>query len=349
MSFVADVVVRRPALTVRARVEASPNETVVVVGPNGAGKSTLLHAIAGLVSIEGGAIRLGDRVLADADAGVETLPAERRVGMVFQDGSLFPHMTVEDNVAFGPRSRRMPKAEARARARRELERVGLEGVASVRPASLSGGQRQRCALARALATDPELLLLDEPYGSLDVSARTEVRRTVGAAIRRSGVPAIVVTHDPIEAMALGDRMVVMESGSVAQSGTPDEIRSRPRSRYVGDLVGLNILRGHVRGSTLVVGDMSLTLADVMDGEVLATFHPHAVALYPERPEGSMRNVWQARLLHVEPYGDRVRLELDRPGGVAVEVTRAAAGQMGLSPGAAVWASLKATEIEAFPA
>lgn len=350
MNLDADVRVRRGDTAIAALLAADPTRRVVIVGPNGAGKSTVLAALAGTVSLDRGRIRLGPRTLADAEAHIHLGPHARNIGVVFQEGLLFPHMTVLDNVAFGPRSRGATRQAANDRARRELERFDLSSLAEVRPRSLSGGEAQRVALARALAADPDLLLLDEPFGALDVTARVEVRRAVKRALDEDPITAIVVTHDPVEALALGDTIVVMEQGRVSQTGTPDEIRTRPRSSYVGDLVGLNVLRGRGRGEAVEIpGDMALTVAEPVDGPVIVTFHPHAVSLHATRPQGSMRNVWETSVAHVELLGGRVRIELDRPAGTAVEVTEAAVSELGLAVGARVWASLKATEIGCFPA
>ncbi|MQB00867.1 MAG: ATP-binding cassette domain-containing protein [Actinobacteria bacterium] len=350
MKLRADVRVGRGDRTIAAHVVADPSRRVVIVGPNGAGKSTVLAALAGTVRLDEGRIELGDRLLADTDTDVHLGPHERNVGVVFQDGLLFPHMTVLDNVAFGPRSRGASRDRAGRRAREELERFDLHSLAEARPRALSGGEAQRVALARALAAGPDLLLLDEPFGALDVTSRVEVRRAVRLALDESSATAILVTHDPVEALAMGDRIVVMEKGRVSQSGSPDEIRARPRSAYVGDLVGLNVIHGRGQGDSVEIpGDTALTLAEPMDGPVIVTFHPHAVSLHATRPEGSMRNVWETSVRHVEHFGGRVRVELDSPPGAAVEVTGAAASELGLAGGRRVWASLKATEIGCFPA
>jgi molybdate transport system ATP-binding protein len=350
MKLTADVEVRRGDTTVAAHIDADPSRRLVIVGPNGAGKSTILGALAGTVELDSGRIELGDRLLADARAHVHLGSRDRNVGVVFQDGLLFPHMNVLDNVAFGPRSRGASKEQAGERAQRELERFGLAPLAEARPRSLSGGEAQRVALARSLAADPDLLLLDEPFGALDVTARVEVRRAVKLALDESSATAILVTHDPVEALALGDAIVVMEKGRVLQSGSPDDIRTRPRSTYVGELVGLNVIHGHGHAGVVEIpGETTLSVADPVEGSVIVTFHPHAVSLHAARPEGSMRNVWETSVKHVEHLGGRVRVELDLPPGTAVEVTQAAASELELVQGRPVWASLKATEIGSFPA
>jgi molybdate transport system ATP-binding protein len=293
---------------------------------------------------------LGGRVLSDVSSNVHVEPRHRNVGMVFQDGLLFPHMTVLNNVAFGPRSRGASKTDAVERAQRELARLDLVAIRDSSPRSLSGGEAQRVALARALASDPEMLLLDEPFGSLDATSRVEVRRAVARVLDESPATTVLVTHDPVEALALGGTIIVMEEGRVSQSGTPEEIRTQPRSAYVGDLVGLNVIRGVAHGGSVRLGDgTELTIAESLTGPVIVTFHPHSVSLHTSRPEGSMRNVWETRIRLVEHVGERVRVELEGPLGTAVEVTRSAAAELRLAVGLGLWASLKATEIGCFPA
>ena len=235
MSLEAAVGLRKGTLDLDVRLEVDSGGVVVLLGPNAAGKTTLLRALAGLVPLERGRVALDGVVLEDTAAGVR-LPTERRpIGVVFQDYLLFPHLTVLENVAFGLRARGTGRAVARARAHDMLERVGLTDLASAKPRALSGGQAQRVALARALATDPRLLLLDEPLSAMDAGARAELRRGLSRHLAAFPGTCLVITHDPIEAMTLGDHLVVLEAGRVVQAGTPEELSSRPRSRYVADL------------------------------------------------------------------------------------------------------------------
>ncbi len=228
MSLLAQVRLTRGSLELDVEVAADEGEVVAVLGPNGAGKSSLLRALAGLLPLAQGQITLDGTVLEDPGKNIFVPPEQRPVGMVFQDYLLFPHLTVLENVAFGLRSRRVPAATARARA--WLERVGLTDLADVRPAALSGGQAQRVALARALATDPRLLLLDEPLSALDVTTRAETRRDLRRHLATVSGIRLVVTHDPLEAMALADRLIVIEDGRLVQSGPAAEVTARPRSR-----------------------------------------------------------------------------------------------------------------------
>lgn len=229
--------VRRGPFALALDLEVAPGEVVAVVGPNGAGKTTLLRAVAGLARLDAGRMTLGERVLEDAATGLRATPQDRRVGVVFQDLRLLPHLRARDDVAFGPRARRVPRAEAAARAGEWLARVGLGDRGDARPAELSGGQAQRVALARALAAAPDLLLLDEPLASVDVAARAELRELLRTHLGAFAGPVLLVTHAPAEAVALGDRVVVVEGGTVTQVGTPAEVAAAPASPWVARMLG----------------------------------------------------------------------------------------------------------------
>ncbi len=343
----ADVRVRLGSLELDLQVEAGDGEVVAVLGPNGAGKTTLLRALAGLQPIDSGRIALDGQVLDEPGAG-PWVPAERRsVGVVFQDYVLFPHLTALENVAFGPRARGRPGAPALAMD--WLERVGLAGQAGLRPAQLSGGQAQRVALARALAVEPRLLLLDEPLAALDATTRAEVRRELRRHLAEMRAVRLLVTHDPVDALALAGRLVIMEAGRVVQAGTPAEVAARPRTRYVADLVGVNLWRGRAEGRAVRVGGAVISVAEEATGEVLATVHPRAVALFRQRPDGTPRNVWRARAVDIDLEGDRARVRLDGDLPVVAEVTPAAVRELDLAGGAEVWVAVKATEIQVYGA
>jgi molybdate transport system ATP-binding protein len=337
-------------LRLDAEVAVATGELVVLLGPNGAGKTTLLRALAGLHPLDRGRVVLDDAVLDDAETG-DHLPTDRRpIGFVFQDYLLFPHLTALENVAFGLRARGLPRAEARRRAAAWLERVGLAEHAGSRPRALSGGQAQRVALARAMAGDPRLLLLDEPLAALDAATRTEVRRDLRRHLASFDGTRLLVTHDPLEAMALADRLVVLEGGQVTQTGTPVEVSSRPRSRYVAELVGVNLFRGLAAGNAIQLhGGGVLVAADAHHGEVFAAVHPHAVALHRRAPEGTPRNVWAGTADAMEVVGDRVRVRVTGAVPIVAEVTPTAAGELRLADGGPVWASAKATEVAVYPA
>jgi molybdate transport system ATP-binding protein len=277
------------------------------------------------------------------------LAEQRPVGVVFQDYLLFPHLSALENVAFGLRSRGLARAEARRRAAGWLERVGLAGHAAARPSALSGGQAQRVALARALATEPRLLLLDEPLAALDASTRLETRRELRRHLAGYEGVRVVVTHDPLEAMALAERLVVMEDGHLVQAGSPEEISRRPRSRYVADLVGVNLLRGRAEGDRVVIGPgATLAVPGAGRGEVFAVVHPRAVALHRRPPEGTPRNVWAGTAEDLDLEGERVRVRVGGPLPIVAEVTPAAVADLALADGGPVWVSVKATEIRVYP-
>jgi molybdate transport system ATP-binding protein len=346
----ARVVLRLGTLDLDVAIDAAPGEIVAVLGPNGAGKTTLLRALAGLVPLDRGRVELDGVVLTDVARRIHLPPERRPIGVVFQDYLLFPHLSALENVAFGLRARGIGTQEARERARSWLDRLGLGGNAEARPRALSGGQAQRVALARALAVDPRLLLLDEPLAALDVSARGDVRRDLKRHLASFTGMRIVITHDPLEAVALADRLVILERGRVVQTGSPTEVTQRPRSRYVADLVGVNLLRGTATaGQVVVSGGATLQSADGVDGEVFAVIHPRAVALHRARPEGSPRNVWRGRASALDFQGDRVRVGIRGEMPIIAEVTPAAVTELELAEGGEVWVSVKATEITVYPA
>jgi molybdate transport system ATP-binding protein len=350
VSLEAKVQLTLGALALDMDLTIEEGEVVALLGPNGAGKTTLLKAIAGLVPFRSGQVRLDGQVLENA-ATREYVPTERRsIGVVFQEYLLFPHLSVLDNVAFGLRSRGTRPKEASQKASEWLARVGLSDYAKAKPTALSGGQRQRVALARALAPDPRLLLLDEPLAALDVTTRAEVRRDLKRHLASFPGLRLVVTHDPLEAVALADRLVVMEGGRLVQTGTPAEVTERPRSQYVADLVGVNLLRGQAeRGSVRMPGGPMVAAAGAESGDVFAVIHPRAVALHRRRPEGSPRNVWSGRASNIELSGGRVRVRIDGAIPVVAEVTPAALKELELVEGQEVWLSFKATDVGVYPA
>jgi molybdate transport system ATP-binding protein len=339
----AHLVVRHATFTLDIELKVAEGEVVALLGPNGAGKTTALRALAGLQPLSGGHIRFGGEEWRHR-------PADRRpVGMVFQDYLLFPHLSALDNVAFGPRCHGVRKAEARRLAAEWLERVGLADHAGRRPRTLSGGQAQRVALARALAVRPRLLLLDEPLSALDVDTRREIRAGLRRHLAEFEGASLIVTHDPLDAMALADRLIVIEDGRVAQEGAPAHIARHPRTDYVARLVGLNLYRGRADGHHVALGELTLSAAESLSGEVFLAFPPSAVALFRTRPDGSPRNLWHATIGGIEPHGDQVRILLDGPVSASADITPAALAELGLLDGDTVWAAVKATETHAYPA
>nr|WP_211228386.1 ABC transporter ATP-binding protein [Glycomyces tenuis] len=345
----ARLVAERGAFGLDLPLRVGAGETVALLGPNGAGKTTALRSLAGLHALSEGHVTLAGRDL-DRPGRVWVAPERRGIGVVFQDYLLFPHLTALDNVAFGPRRRGLGRARARQLAADWLARVGLAELASRRPRELSGGQAQRVALARALAVEPTLLLLDEPLAALDARTRLDTRAELHRHLERHEGAAVLVTHDPVDALVLADRLVVVEDGAVVQEGDAETVTARPRTDYVARLVGLNLYRGRAEGHSVRLDDGTvLTAADAIDGEAFAAFPPSAVALHADRPEGSPRNVWEARVAGVHRHGDNLRVQLDGPLRAASDVTPGAAAQLGLVSGMRVWAAVKAAEIRAYPA
>ena len=346
----AHVKVQIGELSIDVALTAADGETVAVLGPNGAGKTTLLRTLAGLVALDGGHVTVDDTVVDDPERGVYVVPERRSVGVMFQEYLLFPHLSVLENVAFPLRSRGIGRTEARRRAGEWLARVGLADRERAKPADLSGGQRQRVALARALVAEPAMLLLDEPLAALDVGTRTELRRDLRTHLASFPGVRVLVTHDLLDAVALADRLVVLEGGRVAQEGPVAEATARPRSRYVAELVGTNLLRGdaHDHMVTLASGGTVVT-ADAADGDVYVAIPPHAVSLHRQRPEGSARNVWRGTVQGADLLGDRVRIHVLGDVSLVAEVTAAAVADLGLHDGGEVWSTVKATELTTYPA
>ena len=265
---------------------------------------------------------------------------------MFQQYQLFPHMTVLENVAFGLRARGVAKSVAHEQARHWLDRVGNMAPERARPNALSGGQAQRVALARALASEPNLLLLDEPLAALDATTRVEVRRELRRHLVGFTGSAVLVTHDPVDAYTLADRVVIVEGGHVVQDGSFVEIASHPRSAYVAELIGVNLLTGSMMGGVFAVdgGSMLVVAAEDVDGPAIAVIRPQAVSLHTNRPEGSPRNTWRAVVIDVDHRGERVRVRLEGPIQLTAEVTASAATALGIRVGLELWAAVKATEI-----
>ena len=351
--LLARLLVRRPGFELDLTLRVEPGEVLAVLGPNGAGKSTLLRALAGLVPLAGGRVEVGPVLLDDVAAGVRVPVPDRGAGVVFQDYRLFPHLSVLDNVAFAARSRGASRAAAREAAGPWLRRLGIEELAGRRPAALSGGQAQRVALARALAGDPRLLLLDEPMAALDARTRLEVRGELRRHVSAFAGPTLVVTHDPLEAMVLADRVLVLEGGRVVQEGGPAEVARRPATEYVARLVGLNLYAG-VQSQGRVVLDAGGALVAAgppppPGARTLVALPPTAIAVHLEEPgPGSPRNVWPGRVSGLETLTDRVRIAVDGAPPALVDVTPAAVAELELAAGQRIWLSAKATEVLAYP-
>jgi molybdate transport system ATP-binding protein len=355
----------RDGFRLDAALAVAPGEVLAVLGPNGSGKTTLLRIIAGLLAVTAGQVRIGDRTWDDPEHGVLVPAVDRSVGLVFQDYRLFPHLSVLENVAFPARARGTRRAPARTAARALLDRLGIAELADRRPAALSGGQAQRVALARALAADPQVLLLDEPLAALDARTRLEIRSGLRRHLTGFGGPSIIVTHDPLEALVLADRILVLEAGRVVQDGRPSEVARRPATEYVARLMGLNLYTGILTDRGLRRVDLDcggvLTAAGhdpddpgsgviPLDGtRMLVVLSPAAISLHPQEPgPGSARNVWPGSITGVELLTDRFRVAVEGRPSALVDVTPAAVTALDLAVGQRVWLAAKATEVIAYP-
>ncbi|WP_431886845.1 ABC transporter ATP-binding protein [Micromonospora wenchangensis] len=343
------LVVDRAGFRLDVRLRVAAGEVVALLGPNGAGKTTALRALAGLHPLTAGWLRLGGVELDRPDARRFVPPERRPVGVVFQDYLLFPHLSARDNVAFGPRRQGLSRRAARQRAADWLDRLGLAEQAGRRPGQLSGGQAQRVALARALAVHPTLLLLDEPLAALDAGTRLDVRAQLHHHLTDHAGAAVLVTHDPLDALALADRLVVVEDGRVVQEGDASAVTTRPRTDYVARLVGLNLHRGRADGHLVHLADgFAVPTADRLDGDAFVVFPPTAVTLHPDRPGGDAPHTWPATVAGVHRHGDHLRVRLTGLLDTAADVTPAVAAGLRLLPGQQVWASVAAGDVGAYP-
>ncbi|WP_330474566.1 ABC transporter ATP-binding protein [Terrabacter sp. C0L_2] len=344
----ARVRLSRGAIDLDVRLAAEPGQVIGVLGPNGGGKTTTVLALAGVLALEEGHVRVGGHVWDDGRRRLA--PEQRRVGLMLADSLLFPHLRAVDNVAYGPRSRGVNRHRARERAHLELERVGLADRAASRPRELSSGQQARVALARALATDPALLLLDEPLAALDPDTRARTRSDLAARLTAYDGVTVIVTHDPLDALTLADHLVFVEDGRVTQAGTPAEVLSEPRSTYVGTVVGLNLYagQGDSHGHVTTVDGGTVVTTSPTEGSVWATVPPSAVSLHLHEPEGSPRNAWRLRIASVTMQGQSARVGLVGELPLTAEVTLESVTALGLQVGQEVWAAVKATEVRTYP-
>lgn len=352
VAVTADIGLRLGRLDLSATLDVRSGEVLAVLGPNGSGKSTLLRCLAGLRAIEAGRIEVAGTVVDDPATGTFVVPERRHVGVVFQDHLLFPHKDLTANVAYGLRVRGLDRREADRRAAEWLARVGLAGLERSRPGAVSGGQAQRAALARALITDPDLLLLDEPLSALDAGTRAGLRRDLRRHLGEFGGATVFVTHDALDALALADRVVVLEDGRVTQHGTLADVTGTPRTPYVAELMGTNLLLGRAAGVAVeLVGaagtgtGASVTVAEPHAGDVLVLVRPSSVTVSTEEPAGSQRNRWPATVVGFDLLGERIRVRTDGPVPLVAEVTRAAVEELALVEGSAVWTAVKATDVQ----
>ncbi len=324
-----------------------PGECLALAGPSGAGKTSILRVAAGLLRPERGLVEANGETWLDTERGIDVPAEHRRCGYVFQHYALFPHLSAWQNVAYP--LRRLPRADRRARALALLDRFGLADRADARPPTLSGGERQRVAVARALARDPGVLLLDEPLSALDARTRAAAARELGGVLRTSDAPTLLVTHDFAEAAQLGNRVAIVDQGRVVQLGTASDLAATPRSAFVADFTGAVVLTGIARS-----GDDGLTHVELDGGgTVTTTEHGHgavAVSIHPweiviEAPSdiahGSAQNRIPVEVVSITTVGSRVRLGLAGPQPLVAEITQTSAERLELHAGAKVNATWKA--------
>lgn len=341
LSFRAEVTDR----DVSAEFEVATGETVALLGPNGAGKSTVLAVAAGLLTPDSGEVVLDGRTLLSTSNRIDEPPHRREVALLAQEPLLFPHLNVLENVAFGPRSRGRSRREARDQARGWLGRVEAAELSSRTPAQISGGQAQRAAVARALAAEPQLLLLDEPMAALDVGVAPALRQMLRQVL--ADRTTLLVTHDVLDALLLADRVIVMDRGRIVEDGPSRDVLSRPRSSFAAQLAGLNLLTGTWTGEHVALPDGS-KLHGIVTGpppstgeQVVATFRPQAVAVYLDEAAGSPRNTFEVVITDLEPVGELFRVRSER---LSADITAPAVADLNLVPGAPVRFSIKATEV-----
>lgn len=347
MGLRASFTARRGTFEVAIDLDVADGETRGLLGPNGAGKSTVVDALIGTLELARGEIEIdGERV-------DRSPPEERPIGVCFQDDLLFPRLSAIENVAFPLRSRNVAKAEARERAAGLLARLAPSVDPGARPVTLSGGEAQRVALARALAPEPRLLLLDEPFANVDVSARPGLRALVRDVARTFGGATVLIAHEPLDALTLADRVTLLESGRMTQSGTPDEIRTSPRSAYAADLVGLNLFVGELEpqddGSAILrtpLGDIAVAPERrVAHGtRAIASVRPIDVSVHTREPEGSARNVIAGPIEEIAIDGERARIRVGSSPPITAELTTGSIGRLELRRGVHAWASFKAVEV-----
>lgn len=327
-------------------IEVAEGETVALLGPNGAGKSTVLAVAAGTLRPDRGRVVLGGRELTGERTFVP--PHSRRVALLAQDPLLFPHLSVADNVAFGPRSLGHGRRSARETARRWLAEVDAADLAERRPGEISGGQAQRVAVARALAAEPRLLLLDEPMAALDVAVAPALRQTLRRVLAHRTV--VLVTHDVLDALLLADRVVVLDEGRVVEDGPSTEVLSRPRSPFAARIAGLNMVTGSWRDGAVLGSDgvairgLAAETGPASGERVVAVFRPSAVSVFREAPGGSPRNSLAVTVTDLEPHGGQVRV---RAGHLAADVTVQSAAELDLTPGVRVVFAVKANEVSVY--
>ena len=335
----ARVILNRDSLTLDVELQLQHGEVIAVLGPNGAGKTSLLHALLGWLELESGWIMVDGEVIDSPDTDSYVPPQHRPFGMVFQDGLLFPHMSVEKNILFGAGKDFNLKPLA--------ESLQANELLAKFPSELSAGERQRAAIARALAARPKVLFLDEPFSALDIQGKRRGRSLLKEALAIEVSGCLMVTHDLVDAFTLADRVMIIEGGKLTQFDVPDRIRSRPGSEWIADLVGWNYYEGIGEGSvvTLPHGTTIFTAQDDLDGPTSISINPASVSIFKSQPSGSPRNSWLSSIQNIEILDGRARVSLVGEIDICADITTAAANELRQSISSEVWVSVKATEVD----
>ena len=335
----ARVILNRDSLTLDVELQLQHGEVIAVLGPNGAGKTSLLHALLGWLELESGWIMVNGEVIDSPDTDSYVPPQHRPFGMVFQDGLLFPHMSVEKNILFGAGKDFNLKPLA--------ESLQANELLAKFPSELSAGERQRAAIARSLAARPKVLFLDEPFSALDIQGKRRGRSLLKEALAIGVSGCLIVPHDLVDAFTLADRVMIIEGGKLTQFDVPDRIRSRPGSEWIADLVGWNYYEGIGEGSvvTLPHGTTIFTAQDDLDGPTSISINPASVSIFRSQPSGSPRNSWLSSIQSIEILGGRARVSLVGEIDICADITITAANELRQLISSEVWVSVKATEVD----
>jgi molybdopterin-binding protein len=328
-------------------LDIEPREYFIILGPTGAGKTVLLEAIAGLYPVLEGEIWIGDKEITSLS------PEKRDIGIVYQDQALFPHLSVEKNIAFGLKMRKCPKHEVRAKIGFISEVVGISHLLKRSPATLSGGEKQKVALARALVTEPKVLLLDEPLSALDPETRERMQGELRQIHSRIELTVIHVTHDFEEAIALGHRVAVLNDGCIAQVGTPEEFLRRPRSEFVARFaLSRNIFSGSVVGmdkgcAVIDIGGTKLRATTEAEGEVRLALRPEDILISKEPLQSTARNCFLGVVSDIADRGSVIYVTVNLPPDFVCIITRQAFDELELRKGVEVWITFKASALHVF--